>query len=243
MSDTFYIKIFCVLSILFLSACFHYTGVAPVRDVNTHQVGKVLYYTVQPGETLYAVAWRYELDYQKLAELNDLTPPYAIHPGQRLRLSGTPPKIVPSKKVVAAKITYRKKVAREKIYKQTYETNQPVRRWLWPAKGKVVNRFSGLNKGVNIAGKFNESVVASANGQVVYAGDGIRGYGNLIIIKHNKTYLTAYAYNRQLLVKTGSNVRAGQQIARMGKTNTGKVLLHFEIRRNGKPINPISKLA
>ena len=233
----------CFLTVFLLSACVNYTGRAPVRDVNTHRVGHDLYYTVQSGETLYAVAWRYEMDYQKLAKLNRLNPPYSIHPGQQIRLSGLPSKIAPKKKAAGIKVKQIKKVSRAKTYKRVYESNQLVRRWLWPAKGKVISRFSYLNKGINILGKYNEPVVATANGLVVYAGNGIRGYGNLLIIKHNKSYLSAYAYNSQLLVKTGNKVHAGQQIAKMGMNNAGQVILHFEIRKKGKPINPMGKLA
>ncbi len=237
---TYFCVVTCFITILFLSACVNYTGSAPVRDINTHRVGHDLFYTVQAGETLYAVAWRYEMDYQKLAKLNGLRPPYAIHPGQKIRLSGVLSKAALTKKTKIIKIKQVKKSSHKKTYTEAYENNQPVRKWLWPAKGKVVARFSGLNKGINISGKYNEPVISTAKGQVVYAGHGIRGYGNLLIVKHNKTYLSAYAHNSQLLVKTGDNVRAGQQIARMGMSTSGRVLLHFEIRRNGRPVNPTS---
>jgi lipoprotein NlpD len=112
--------------------------------------------------------------------------------------------------------------------------------WLWPARGKVVTSFSETAnlKGIDIAGTSGEPVVASAAGKVVYAGAGLRGYGKLIIIKHNKTYLSAYAHNREILVKEGAQVSRGQKIAEMGNTDADQVKLHFEIRRLGKPMDP-----
>jgi lipoprotein NlpD len=112
--------------------------------------------------------------------------------------------------------------------------------WLWPAKGRIVAGFSETAnlKGIDIAGKEGDAVVASAPGKVVYAGSGLRGYGKLIIIKHNKTYLSAYAHNREILVKEGQQVNKGQKIAEMGSSDADQVKLHFEIRRLGKPMDP-----
>lgn len=111
--------------------------------------------------------------------------------------------------------------------------------WVWPAQGALVSSFDETrNKGVAIAGKAGESVVASADGRVVYSGSGLRGYGNLVIIKHNETFLTAYAHNQTLLVKEDQPVRRGQKIAEMGSSDSDRVQLHFEIRRRGKPIDP-----
>ena len=111
---------------------------------------------------------------------------------------------------------------------------------MWPAKGKVIGSFSETAnlKGIDIAGTAGQPVFASAAGTVVYAGTGLRGYGKLIIIKHNKTYLSAYAHNRDILVKEGQSVTKGQKIAEMGNTDTSDVKLHFEIRRLGKPMDP-----
>jgi lipoprotein NlpD len=112
--------------------------------------------------------------------------------------------------------------------------------WSWPATGRVIGGFSeNANlKGIDIAGKAGQPVLASAAGKVVYAGSGLRGYGKLIIIKHNKTYLSAYAHNREILVKEGQQVAKGQQVAEMGDSDSDQVKLHFEIRRLGKPIDP-----
>ena len=112
-------------------------------------------------------------------------------------------------------------------------------KFIWPAKGPVIARFDeDKNKGLGIGGKAGEPVLAAADGRVVYAGAGLRGYGNLVIIKHNNTFLTAYAHNQKLLVKEDQNVKKGQEIAEMGSTDSDRVKLHFEIRRSGKPVDP-----
>ena len=115
---------------------------------------------------------------------------------------------------------------------------EPGIRLSWPAKGKVTGEFSETNKGIDIAGKVGEPVLAASDGKVVYAGNSLRGYGNLVIVKHDNTYLTAYAHNSKLLVKEGDAVRKGQKIAEMGDTDTTAAKLHFELRVNGKPVNP-----
>ena len=115
---------------------------------------------------------------------------------------------------------------------------EPGIRLSWPAKGKVITEFSETNKGIDIAGKVGEPVLAASDGKVVYAGNSLRGYGNLVIVKHDNTYLTAYAHNSKLLVKEGDAVRKGQRIAEMGDTDANAIKLHFELRVNGKPVNP-----
>ncbi|WP_342617823.1 peptidoglycan DD-metalloendopeptidase family protein [Rhodoferax sp. GW822-FHT02A01] len=115
--------------------------------------------------------------------------------------------------------------------------------WIWPAKGVVVGEFDeAKNKGVDISGAAGDPVLASADGKVVYAGAGLRGYGNLIILKHNNTFLTAYAHNQSLLVKEDQVVKKGQKIAEMGNSDADKVKLHFEVRRQGKPVDPLKYL-
>lgn len=146
-----------------------------------------------------------------------------------------------------------------KIVKPAEETQPPVEvpketphsgddenvEWGWPAQGKIAANFSdnANAKGVDIAGKAGQTVVAAASGKVVYSGSGLRGYGKLIIIKHNKTYLSAYAHNNQILVKEGQQVVKGQKIAEMGNTDADQVKLHFEIRRLGKPVDPMKYLS
>ena len=114
--------------------------------------------------------------------------------------------------------------------------------WTWPAKGRLLEAFSEATKGIDIAGKAGEAVTASAAGKVVYSGAGLRGYGKLIIIKHNNTYLSAYAHNNKILVKEGQTVAKGQKIGEMGSTDTDLVKLHFEIRKNGRPVDPLKHL-
>lgn len=115
-------------------------------------------------------------------------------------------------------------------------------KWIWPTQGKLVEGFSDSNKGLDISGKLGQAVVAVADGSVVYSGAGLRGYGKLIIIKHDKTFLTAYAHNSQILVKEGQTVKKGQKIAEMGNTDAERVKLHFEVRRFGKPVDPTQYL-
>ena len=123
------------------------------------------------------------------------------------------------------------------------EPNRPVSRWRWPSRGKVVRTFaSNVHKGIDIAGSRGDPVTATAAGKVVYAGAGVTGYGSLIIVKHNDTYLSAYGHNEQLLVSEGSVVKVGQQIATMGSSGTNSVKLHFELRRLGKPVDPLTLL-
>lgn len=208
-----------IVLMLGLSSCAPYLGTAPVRDINTKRIGNTLYYVVNPGETLYSVAWRYEKDFLYLAELNHLKPPYSIYPGQMLKLNGS---VTKSGQKAAAPI----------------QVEHAVSRFLLPTKGKVVKQFSGLNKGLNFSGRYGQPVVATAAGTVVYAGSGLANYGNLIIIKHNRIFLSAYAYNSQLLVSVGQHVRAGQTIAKLG-THYAHPLLHFEIRKYGKPVDPL----
>jgi lipoprotein NlpD len=115
--------------------------------------------------------------------------------------------------------------------------------WMWPASGKLVGTFSeGGNKGVDIAGKAGDPVLAASGGKVVYSGAGLRGYGKLVIVKHNNNFLTAYAHNKTVLVKEGQSVGKGQKIAEMGDTDADQVKLHFEVRRQGKPVDPLKHL-
>ena len=120
----------------------------------------------------------------------------------------------------------------------SFTGDEEVSSWSWPTQGKVIARFTDSNKGLDIGGKTGQPVSAAAKGKVVYSGSGLRGYGKLIIIKHNKTFLTAYAHNNQLLVKEGQVVNKGQKIAEMGSSDADQVKLHFEIRRFGKPVDP-----
>jgi lipoprotein NlpD len=161
--------------------------------------------------------------------------PYSEQALAKPALVPTPPSVVPP--VIAVKPAEEKKDA-------AAEDDDKLD-WGWPTQGKVVGEFndSSSTKGVDIAGKTGQSVNAAAAGKVVYSGSGLRGYGKLIIIKHNKTYLSAYAHNSQVLVKEGQSVTKGQKIAEMGDSDADRVKLHFEIRRFGKPVDPMKYLS
>lgn len=229
---------------LLLAAC----GRGNYAPVVTRGEGQpVGYYVVQAGETLYSIAWRHGLDYRAMARWNHIDPPYRIYPGQRLRLSsrGERPVAVapPPRKPVATATRPAPSVPADK---PAAGSPAPVPAagelaWRWPTNGKLVRPFATDTQGkqgIEIGGRAGQGITAAAAGKVVYAGSGLRGYGNLVIIKHNGRYLTAYGYNQDLLVKEGDSVQAGQQIATMGLSPSRQPGLHFELRRDGKPIDP-----
>lgn len=207
-------------------------------------------HTVVRGETLYAIAFRYDTDFRQLAMRNRLRPPYALRVGQVLSLQGI------SRKVHYSSTPYRKPAAQTKYYQPKPVAPQPrviyspkvntrsSSGWLWPVSGRVVTSFipEQGKKGINIASKKGEKVHAATNGVVAYAGSGLAGYGNLIIIKHNNEFLTAYGNNSKNLVKEGQSVRAGQIIAEVGIIDRQYWGVHFEIRKSGTPVNPLNYL-
>lgn len=219
------------------------------------------YHIVGKGDTLYSIAWRYNYDYKAVASWNKINAPYTIYPGQLIRLKpilkkkGTPlkPKVAAKKTPPASppkpisKPTPKKPPEKSKVVVQKSKPKAalptgPVK-WSWPTTGKLVKSNSPTSKkGIDISGKSGQRIKAAAAGEVVYSGSGLLGYGKLIIIKHNETYLSAYAYNRKLLVREGERVKAGQQISEMGQDHTGRTVLHFEIRKNGKPVTPTRHL-
>jgi len=192
-------------------------------------------HVVRRGETLYSIAWSYHLKSHDVAQWNRLPAPYTIYPKQRLKLF--PPVTIRSRKSRKKPRVWTAKTKKNKHIKQV-----AVKGWRWPANGKILKNYSARqfgNKGLDISGKIGDPIKAAAAGKVVYSGNGLRGYGNLIIIKHNDTFLSAYAHNKKRLVKEGTWVKAGQMIAHMGNTGTNQTKLHFEIRRHGKPTNPL----
>ena len=204
-------------------------------------------HTVAAGDTLYAIAWRYGMDYRALARYNGIGADYRIYPGQQLKLhsdaaavpaaakGGKPPT---KSKPTAAPRKKPAPPAKAPVAKKAAPGPLPGG-WRWPATGKVVREFSGeVHQGIDIAGETGDPIVAAADGIVVYSGSAIAGYGKLLIVKHSEAYLSAYGHNDRLLAKEGDSVRAGQKIAAKGSTATSSVKLHFEIRREGKPINP-----
>lgn len=181
---------------------------------------------VRKGETLYSIAWRYDKSPEQLARWNRLGDGSLIHPGQVLRL--TPPS-------GSAATARRQTAPLPKV------PASPPPGWAWPSSGAVDVKFGGKpgpGTGILIRGKSGEAVRAAASGRVVYAGSGLIGYGQLIILKHNETYLSAYGYTESLLVRENQAVKQGQRIATIGEGPERKTWLHFEIRRNGQPVDP-----
>jgi lipoprotein NlpD len=241
-----------LLMLLFLTGC----GSSGYKtyNVSTHKVRK--------GETLYSIAWRYDLDYKDVARWNNIRPPYSIYIGQELWLSSRYPSntayggqsaSASSSPSATAKPkpkrTYTPKAPQQKQREiadsdgRSYPTGRLI--WQWPATGEIIRTYGTTNqgkKGIDIAGKTGQPVVAAAEGKVVYGGVGLKGYGKLIIIKHNDNFFSAYAHNNKILVKEGTWVKRGQKIAEIGNTDADRAMLHFEIRRNGNPVNPLGYL-
>lgn len=269
--------LYCVLLLGLLAACGG-NPPAPIEDryPKGSESVSTRYYTVQRGDTLYSIAFRYGVDFRKLAAANGIGSPYTIYPGQKLDLerqapvavakppaqasttnkssktsvppatkpahsSGTVKTPPPVTKPSSPPVT---KSSSSSVTKKTDTwTGGSVKAWRWPASGRVTRGYSSsVHKGIDIGGKRGDSVVAVADGKVVYAGTGIVGFGELLIVKHNEVYLSAYGHNDQLLVAEGQRVSAGQKIATKGSTGTDTVKLHFEIRREGKPIDPMRLL-
>ena len=208
-------------------------------------------YIVQRGDTLYSIAWRENLDYRALASWNRLPSTYTIHPGQSLRLTpssdvaygATAPQSSGPERGSAAPAATAARTSTS--YRDDNEPINSNMRWRWPTNGQVVSSYSEGDigrKGILISGNEGQPVQAAENGRVVYGGIGLKGYGRLIIVKHDKYYLSAYGHNRKILVKEGDTVTAGQQIAEMGRAGRDQPMLHFEIRYQGKPVNPAKLL-
>jgi lipoprotein NlpD len=282
------LSVFNILIVgLSLTSCVFSQNTAPTSDLSRKGVlttSKSSHHTVERGETLFAIAWQYGVDYRQLAAANNINSDFLIYPGQTLSLSVANTRVVtqtqssvskkqdpvpPKTPSTALTVLSSPKNVPRKVVKKTPVRSAPVERaekkssssrpvtasnvinqklkWRWPAKGKVITNFSAAkagNKGIDLSGKKGDSVVAAAAGRVVYAGSGLRGYGKLIIIKHNETYLSAYAHNDQIRVKEGQQVKVGQRIANIGSSGSRANItkLHFEIRRNGQTVNPVKYL-
>lgn len=238
------------------------------------------YHVVQTGETLKSISVSTGLDFQALAQWNDLSPPYQVSVGQKLRLFNPNPSLTVKKQASVTASPKNKLMPAKKIFIPTEKpqvlVDKPINKqtivavehekipsskekkstisidkekvlklnFQWPLTGKVLKQFSqSNNKGIDIAGKTGQSVAAAETGKVVYSGQGLLGYGNLLIIKHNDSYLSAYANNSRLLVTEGDVVNKGQAIAEVGQIGSKRASLHFEIRKNGKPVNPLAFLS
>jgi lipoprotein NlpD len=243
----------------------HASAPAPVQQA-IPQSGE---YRVVRGDTLYGIAFRHGLDYRDVARFNRISPPYTIYPGQIIRLrpgqvasarpgSGSASSAAPARTPTTA--TPRQtasppppaatgsappaRPATNPSVATPPSTRGPVA-WRWPADGQLIGRFVAgdqTRQGIDIAGNAGQPVRASADGVVVYSGAGLVGYGELVIIKHSDEWLSAYGHNRRRLVAEGEKVASGQQIAEMGRTGASRDMLHFEIRRNGKPVDPLPLL-
>lgn len=241
-----------------------------VPPPGSENAGKPGYYTVRPGDTLYRIGLEHGQSWRDLAAWNQLTNPDRIEVGQVLRV--VPPSAAAEPPASAAVTTQPVASAAVQARPLPAETPPPATApaaasapspsataaapsrtpaapaaeaiaLVWPARGPVLYTFDETrNKGIGIGGKAGDPVLAAADGRVVYAGSDLRGYGNLIIIKHNNTYLTAYAHNQSLLVREDQTVRQGQKIAEMGSSDADRVKLHFEVRRQGKPVDPMTLL-
>jgi len=229
----------CLTSLTLIS-CAANPSYAPVYNAWQQADASKGVYRVQPGDSLYSIAWAFGLDYRTLAKINKIPPDDEIAAGTLLRMyPSKKQKIQQQKKIVKSRSGWTKQKKIE--HKSVRQVNGRVF-WRWPTQGKIIKTFSltsGGNRGIDIAGKSGQPIKAAAKGRVVYAGSGLRGYGNLIILKHNQNYLSAYGYNKKLLVKDGDQVKLGQSIALMGSNDSGKVMMHFEIRYQGKPVNPL----
>lgn len=239
------INLLFLLLLIGLTSCTERAGLAPVVELKwqppqSHPQTHI----VKASETLYAVAFRYDQDYRQLAAINHLRAPYALRVGQVIKLRG------------AGRITAQYETRRQRAYipprRQTPQSrsySSPVRYsgnsgWVWPARGRIATQFIPQEgkKGIDIAGIKGDKIRAASGGTVAYAGNGLSGYGNLIIIKHDNQFLTAYGNNLRNVVKEGQKVKAGQVIAEMGIVDRKFYGVHFEIRKAGKPVNPVSYL-
>jgi lipoprotein NlpD len=246
-----------------LAGCSSTPNNPPVQDLNAtgatplpgaENAGMPGYYTVQPGDTVRRIAAANNRDWRDIARWNNLDNPDKIEVGQVVRVAppGTDAGINAETGAVAVAtqttpgaVSANSGAAAAALPKPAAQADSGADRvdFMWPAKGTVLAGFDeASNKGLDIGGKAGDPINAAADGRVVYAGAGLRGYGNLVILKHNNTFLTAYAHNQTIVVKEDQNVKKGQKIAEMGSTDASRVELHFEIRRSGKPVDPAQYL-
>lgn len=222
---------------------------APVTDLNAQSQSSSSApptYTVKPGDTLSKISRATGVDENTIKRLNNITNPNRILVGQSLRLSDKPE----STGTRAAPVSSSGKPEARPLDGSTSTADSPPARaadastidWGWPAKGNIIQGFSASSKGIDIGGNVGDPVVAAAGGKVMYAGNGVRGLGNLVIVDHGNGFITAYAHNKTLLVKSEQAVKKGAKIAEMGQTDTTSPRLHFEVRRQGTPVDPMQYL-
>lgn len=211
-------------------------------------------YTVRRGDTLYSVAQRYDLSWREVARWNNISPPYTLSPGQVLSLdryppvSYSPPSATQSSPKVAPKPAPSSQSVKARKPAQVKSAPPPApkiiqdksKQWRWPNDGPVLRSYEQTQPrhGIDIGGKLGDGIVAAEAGRVVYSGAGLKGYGKLLIIKHDERFLTAYGFNRKVFVAQGDSVKAGQKIAEMGVGPRNENMLHFELRQDGQPVDP-----
>lgn len=249
-------------TLVFLGACTSTGNQAPVVDrlpsrATDLAVTKDGIYTVKPGDTLYSIALDLDLDWRELARANGMVDPSKLSVGQQLRVAGvagassqsTPAddavvEITPIAPAGGAKPVDAQPL--DPIPAPEVKPPAPTAitmGFIWPHPGSIIQGYkAGVSKGIDLAAKVGDPVVASQAGRVVYSGNALRGYGNLIILKHDNNLLTAYAHNKTLLVKEGEPVTKGQKIAEAGQSDTDRPKLHFEVRKQGKPVDPMDYL-
>lgn len=232
----------CVL----LAACSHNPSRVRVAERSSGALNGRGYYVVQRGDTLSEIALRYGMDYRVLARYNSVRYPYVIKQGQKLWLHDRGRTVAKrSTRGSESGAVRNAPAAKAKPASRSTGSSASTEAWMWPTSGEVIVGFktSGkVNKGINISGKMGQMVNAARSGEVVYAGEGLKSYGLLVIIKHDGHYISAYAYNRRAYVHEGDKVKKGQKIAQMGAKQGEHAQLHFEIRRDGLPVDPIRLL-
>lgn len=231
------------LLLIVLGGCseFDYPADRAMRELGV-SVGTPARYTVQSGDTLYQIAFAAGLDFRDVARWNNIDPPYVIYPGQSLRLRPPAGRSAERRAVASAPATEGQSTSPTPSV--AADRDDPDE-WRWPLDGPVVRPYdpdTPGKKGIGIAADPGTPVEASASGTIVYSGDGLPGYGNLVIVKHNERFLTAYGYNQSLAVTEGDTVTAGETIARVGASDERAGELHFELRQRGEPVDPTTYL-
>lgn len=238
-------KCWAVVFCFFLMAGCSVRNYAPVRSYQRDLINGEKYYTVKPGDTLYSIGFRSGHGYKRLSWWNNIPEPYTLLVGKKIKLFKPKQKLNSKDRKGGAKHFAKKKRSASQKTSTISTDNKKMLKlfWQWPIKKRILKTFSQTgNKGIDIHGKVGQKVRSAASGKVVYSGSALKGYGNLLIIKHNYLYLSAYANNRRVLVKEGELVKKGQVIAEVGLVGGKKASLHFEIRKNGKPVNPLHYL-
>ncbi len=220
---------------------------APVANLSSG-LSSTASYVVKPGDTLNKISRSTGIPEGTIARINKISNPNLLIVGQTLRLSesqGAPAAVRPSGVSGQGNNTSSISDTSAQSANDSSETRASdagLVSWGWPAKGKVIQGFTPTTKGIDIAGSSGDPIEAAANGKVIFAGDGPRGLGNLVIVEHSNGFISAYAHNKTLLVKEGQAVKRGTKIAEMGQSDTTSVRLHFEIRRRGTPVDPTQYL-